>query len=144
MRQVARLFFCAERSKNFFNSLRVPRSGTSMRNPLQSTQRRSCGWARMQGRFPEGGLMSLAVSRMCKSRFAELYPLIPLYPQLRRKAACSGFRIEVYLRHTLWAVPLYEPSVIKRRQEAGFVIHNSLAKGQEVERPARQHHPSNS
>ena len=25
-----------------------------------------------KGRFPEGGLMPLAVSRMCKSRFAEL------------------------------------------------------------------------
>ena len=53
-----------------------------------------------KGQFPEGGLMPLAVSRMCKSRFAEHYPLIQLYPQLRRSAACSGFRIEVYLRHT--------------------------------------------
>ena len=44
--------------------------------------------------------MSLAVSRMCKSRFAEHYPLIQLYQQLRRFAAYSGFRIEVYLRHT--------------------------------------------
>ena len=25
---------------------------------------------------------------------------VPTNPQLRRKAACSGFRIEVYLRHT--------------------------------------------
>ena len=49
---------------------------------------------------PRGGLMLLDVSRMCKSCFAEHYPLIHLYPQLRRKAACSGFRIEVYLRHT--------------------------------------------
>ncbi len=28
--------------KNF--RLRVPRSGTSMRNPLQAAKRRSCGW----------------------------------------------------------------------------------------------------
>ena len=53
-----------------------------------------------EGRFPEGGLMPLALSRMYKSRFAELYFLMQLYPQLRRSAACSGFRIEVYLRHT--------------------------------------------
>ena len=44
--------------------------------------------------------MPLAVSRMCKSRFAEHYSLMQLYPQLHRKAACNGFRIEVYLRHT--------------------------------------------
>ena len=84
--------------KNFHP--RVPRSGTSMRNPLQAVKRRSCGWARMQGAVPEGGLMPLALSRMYKSRFAEHYPFKQLHPQLRRKAACSGFRIEVYLRHT--------------------------------------------
>ena len=53
-----------------------------------------------KGRFPGGGFMPLVVSRMYKSRFAEHYSLIQLYPQLRRFAACSGFRIEVYLRHT--------------------------------------------
>ena len=53
-----------------------------------------------KGRFPEGGLMPLAVIRMCKSRFAEHFSLIQLYPQLRRSAACSGFRIEVPLRGT--------------------------------------------
>ena len=34
----------------------------------------------MQGRFPEGGLIPLAVSRMCKSRFAEhLFTFLPFY-----------------------------------------------------------------
>ena len=37
---------------------------------------------------------------MCKSRFAEHYPSMQLHPQLHRFAVCSGFRIEVYLRHT--------------------------------------------
>ena len=53
-----------------------------------------------KGLFREAGLMLLAVGRMCKSRFAERCSLMRLYPQLRRFAACSGFRIEVYLRHT--------------------------------------------
>ena len=34
--------------KNFY--LRVPQSGTSMRNPLQAAERRSCGYNRMRGR----------------------------------------------------------------------------------------------
>ena len=46
-----------------------------------------------KGRFPEGELMPLTVSRMCKSRFAEHYPSMQLHPQLHRFAACSGFRI---------------------------------------------------
>ena len=57
--------------------------------------------------------MPLAVSRMCKSRFAEHYSLMQLYPQLRRLAACSGFRIEVYLRHTPCAL---NPNRIRPKQ----------------------------
>ena len=52
--------------------------------------------------FPEGGLMLLVVSRMYKSRFAEHADTAEFHPQLRRFTACSGLRIEVYLRHTLW------------------------------------------
>ena len=81
-----------------------------------------------KGRFPEGGLMPLTVSRMCKSRFAEHYPSMQLYPQLHRFAACSGFRIEVYLRHTLWGCCI-SPSVIKPKSliRPKQVCYNNLS-----------------
>ena len=44
--------------------------------------------------------MLLVVSRMYKSRFAEHAATAEFHPQLRRFTACSGLRIEVYLRHT--------------------------------------------
>ena len=53
-----------------------------------------------EARSPKGGLILLAVSRMYKSRFAEHAATTLPHPQLRRFTACSGFRIEVYLRHT--------------------------------------------
>ena len=71
--------------------------------------------------------MPLAVSRMCKSRFAEHSPLIQLYPQLRRKAACSGFRIEVYLRHTPCTLTI-ELSEVQKLNE----LKTSFAKPKEA------------
>ena len=44
--------------------------------------------------------MLLVVIGMYKSRFAEHAATAEFHPQLRRFAACSGLRIEVYLRHT--------------------------------------------
>ena len=48
--------------------------------------------------------MLLVVSRMYKSRFAEHAATAEFHPQLRRFTACSGLRIEVYLRHTRGSV----------------------------------------
>ncbi len=44
--------------------------------------------------------MLLVVIGMYKSRFAEHAATAEFHPQLRRFTACSGLRIEVYLRHT--------------------------------------------
>ena len=86
-----------------------------------------------KGWFPEGGLMPLAVSRMYKSRFAERCSLMQLHPQLHRFAACSGFRIEVYLRHT----PVHIKSVMYfSRKPANFKFYAIRPDGV-VERDAR-------
>ena len=51
------MFFLLLSGKNF--QLRVPRSGTSMRNPLQAAKWCSCGLVRMQGTVPWKGTYAI-------------------------------------------------------------------------------------
>ena len=77
--------------------------------------------------FPEGGLMLLVVSRMYKSRFAEHAATAEFYPQLRRFTACSGLRIEVYLRHTRGSVLSSETQqgvIGSQAASKQLIIHN--------------------
>ena len=78
----------------------VPRSGTSMRNPMQAVKRRSLGCKTVlyQTTFPKGGLnypsrpvgcLSPPLGELC------IVLMICIVPQLRRFTACSGFRMEV-------------------------------------------------
>ena len=57
-------------------------------------------WCGTQGTVPRRGLMPLAVSRMCKSPLCGTLFSHAAIPTAAPQAACNGFRIEVYLRHT--------------------------------------------
>ena len=83
----------------------VPRSETSIRNPLQAVKRRSCGVANTRAtRSAKRDLYTHATTDKsgCISPASRNIRTIILhsYPQLRRFAACSGLRIKVPLRGT--------------------------------------------
>ena len=71
--------------------------------------------------------MLLVVIGMYKSRFAEHAATAEFHPQLRRFTACSGLRIEVYLRHTRGSVLSSETQqgvIGSQAASKQFIIHN--------------------
>ena len=83
-----------------FNAQGVCRRYTSMRNPLQAAKRRSCGDNCMRGKCSAKRDLHILLTTNSISPPSGNRPLCPYHPQLRRFAACSGFRIEVPLRGT--------------------------------------------
>ena len=83
-----------------FNAHGVCRRYTSIRNPLQAALRRSCGCNCMRESCSAKRDLHILLTANSISPPSGNRPLCPYHPQLRRFAACSGFRIEVPLRGT--------------------------------------------